>query len=891
MCVALALSTALQPFHGSLRLLGFLGLDAALSRAIAQTSPPVGAGEGQALGWDLLRGPVSDGEQIYFDDANGSGQIAIKDLFQEQGAHDDVEAMQQAFGDDEASENLAAGVEARLSTENSQHALAYSTVRDSAKSRSHPDISSDPAFLRSRSVLSGDDPIFETFFDGCTQVEVPVGDGSIQHVEDYRYCDRVITPAERCVVAHQYKASLLRVVGGEGGLQSCGLGCMDLYVGKVGDNYWSADCSVFEQHVRVEIDNPDALSSAVLEEVRWDDHIQIVLNGQRIWNGPEESFPPETPGACEQRVNWTQAPATDLTAQFKKSGPLDFLIRVSVSGNGEGYARVRLKYDRQELFKIDDWVIGPECREILDGVSDGRCTLNSIQCLDGPAMEVQCAVVNGFLLCQDDFLSRPINGFSPLCRRGELTASCPLATGPLQCWSDAGGNRHCPQNNGSQPNGCAAFEAAHQCGFVSSQCLPFAWRDGRCYAYQETWDCGYDVALPPGKSVKVSCDGPIRCMGEECVSPPREVNPDFARAASSVSAMTWMAMDTDCTDGNPDNCRLFTGEAMECKKALGGYQNCCDTPVGVGLADYLQLTMATYDLAKKLQLGESLSNMGLNVAGAWSAVRGYATQTWRTIMQPFASAWSSLAQSYAGASVDALENFTIDALKQELTEVTAEFVTETFGPEVAEMFFSQTVNEAGETIVQLSETFSSALSVVMWAYTIYAIVNILIDIVWACEEDEFILAARREMHTCTHIGSYCKSDSPFGCIETRDVWCCYNSPLARIVMEGATPQLDRDYGTPEDPRCEGLTISQAAGIDWSKVNLDKWYAILAVNGVIPVDAAGFDHDYALDEVTRNSRSRLAAPNASERIQSEVDYAEHFEEAREHVREQLWSESK
>lgn len=890
-CSLISCALVLNPLHRVSQFATTVGILSSPLAAFAQTPPP-GAAEGQALGESLLRGPSSDGTSIYFQGAEGTESINVTDLFQSSGSVDDAQAMMDAFGDEGAAGELTSAIAERLAEEDSQQGDAVQTVREGALARSHPDLVADPAFNRSESLLDGDDPIFSTFFEGCESIEIPVGNGSGVHVEDYRYCSRVVTPVEQCEITHEYDAGLVRVVGGEGGIQSCGEGCLDLYVGRVGDNYWNGSCSIFEQEVRLQIDNGAAITSAVLAEARWDDHMQILIGGERIWQGPSQDFPPETPGSCELRTNWTQSPNVDLTPRFQENGLLEFLVRVSVTQGGEGYARIRILYDAGRVITLDRWNISPECDALIEGISDGACTLTSMRCLDGPAMDVPCLMVNGFPVCQDDLSAAPVTGYSPLCRRGEIVGNCRFSQGPLQCWTDPNGVQHCPQNTGEQANGCAVLESNPACAFIESECLPFAQGEsGRCYAYQERWDCGYDVEIPGGTGTRVTCDGPIRCMGEDCVTPTRESNPDFAQAAATLSAMTFMAMEMNCTDeGNPDSCSIFGGEPLECKQALGGYQDCCNVPVGVGLADYLKLTLASYDLAQKMQLGEALANAGLNVPGAWNAIRNYATQSWSAITRPFTSAWGSLAQSYGGASVDALETITLDTIKEEMTKATAEFVADTFGNGVAEMFFSGTTNEAtGEFVADgaLSETFGTALNVIMWVYTIYLILNILIDIIWACEEEEFVLAARREMLACTRIGTYCATDSVFGCVETRDAFCCYDSPLARIVMEGATTQFTLDLGTPEQPNCQGLSIAQVAALDWDQIDLQQWYGILAANGVIPNSGATFDTNYALENITRNPNARTPAPNAPERIQAEIDAAQYFDEARDKVREDLW----
>lgn len=888
-CTLVSCALLLNPLHQISQAAMAFAVFASPMMTLAQT-PPSAAQEGQALGEQLLHGPTTDGSTVYFRGVEGTESLDTSELFPGAGSSDDAAAMMDAFGDEEAASALRQQLLDRLDAENSRQSEALETVRSSALARSHPTLSSDPVFDRSEDVLDGDDPIFDTFFEGCDSVEVPVGDASSVHVPQDRYCSRVVTPTQQCEITHEYEASLLRIVGGEGGLQSCGEGCLDVYVGRVGDNYWNGSCSVYEQEVRVRIDNAAAVRSAVLAEARWDDYMQILIGGERIWQGPNENFPPETAGPCELRTSWVQAPNVDLTSRFQQNGVLEFLVRVSVTEGGEGYARIRLLYDPREVINTDRWNISPECGALIDGLHDGACELTAMQCLDGPAMDVPCLQVNGFEVCQEDLSPAPIAGYSPLCRRGEIVGQCQFTQGPMECWVDPTGVEHCPTNEGTQPNGCAALEDAPECGFVSSECLPFAQGDsGRCYAYQERWDCGYDVQIPSGSTRHVTCDGPIRCMGEECVQRSRESNPDFGRAAAMLSATTFMAMEMHCTDeGNPDSCTIFGGEPLECKQALGGYQDCCNVPVGVGLADYLQLTLASYDLAQKMHLGEALANAGLNVPGAWNAIRNYAAQSWSAITRPFTSAWGSLAQSYGGAAVDALESISLDAIKQEMMSATAEFVSNTFGSEVASMFFTQTGTDAatGEAVYGLSESFATALNVIMWVYTIYLVLNILIDIIWACEEDEFVLAARREMLACTRIGTYCASDSVFGCVETRDAFCCYDSPLARIVMDGAGSQFSLDLGTPEQPNCQGLSLSQVAAIDWDQIDLDQWYGILASNGVIP-NGAGFNSDYALENVTRNQSARSPAPNAPERIQAEVDAAQYFEEAREKIREDLW----
>jgi len=72
-------------------------------------------------------------------------------------------------------------------------------------------------------------------------------------------------------------------------VQSCGDGCLDVYVGKGSDNIGLV-LHIFEQTVHLPIDNGAAITSATLVEEKWDDYMQILLGGKKVWQGPNDSF-------------------------------------------------------------------------------------------------------------------------------------------------------------------------------------------------------------------------------------------------------------------------------------------------------------------------------------------------------------------------------------------------------------------------------------------------------------------------------------------------------------------------------------------------------------------------------------------------------------------------
>lgn len=132
--------------------------------------------------------------------------------------------------------------------------------------------------------------------------------------------------------------------------------------------------------------------------------------------------------------------------------------------------------------------------------------------------------------------------------------------------------------------------------------------------------------------------------------------------------------------------------------------------------------------------------------------------------------------------------------------------------------------------IQLGGPVGAALSWVMAAYMIYRVAVILIQLIWTCEQEEFELRAKRELRACYDVGSYCKSKVLSACSERRKAYCCFNTPLARILNEQIRPQLGRAWGEADEADCTGIAVANFGRVDWDRANLDEWPAILAEYG-------------------------------------------------------------
>ncbi len=61
----------------------------------------------------------------------------------------------------------------------------------------------------------------------------------------------------------------------------------------------------------------------------------------------------------------------------------------------------------------------------------------------------------------------------------------------------------------------------------------------------------------------------------------------------------------------------------------------------------------------------------------------------------------------------------------------------------------------------------------------------------------------------------------------------YSSSLARILQEQIRPQLGMSYGDIKNPDCKGIPVNWLSEVDWDKVSLDEWIAILKITNRLP----------------------------------------------------------
>ena len=88
---------------------------------------------------------------------------------------------------------------------------------------------------------------------------------------------------------------------------------------------------------------------------------------------------------------------------------------------------------------------------------------------------------------------------------------------------------------------------------------------------------------------------------------------------------------------------------------------------------------------------------------------------------------------------------------------------------------------------------------------------------------------------CHYIGEYCSSKFLGLCLQHKKTFCCFSSPLARIIQEQGRPQsqINISWGQPKTPNCRGFTPTEFQKIDFTKINFSEYFSDITNKQINP----------------------------------------------------------
>lgn len=483
---------------------------------------------------------------------------------------------------------------------------------------------------------------------------------------------------------------------------------------------------------------------------------------------------------------------------------------------------------------------------------------------------------------------------------------------------------------------CNALEEKSNCAQISQSC---EYRDpvtGECSRYLRHYSCATTerVVVTPEVTTR-TCTASIPCMAEdseECRFE-AEQSTSFTNAAIALSITTFAENDRECFADSMESCTLFRGEDRRCRSRVTGlgHETCCSDPSGVNPTDYIETLFAAYQFEYVNDLvnsaASSVYSAGADlVTGTWEALAGNSNSYAATQAGNFTSATGSVVQQGGeslgtplGAQSGAIGttiNFAGDAV--------ASFFKDALGDTIGDMLFDNVIrNETGNIVgryaadgaieavgnvaqedvakgvangtlidgVGLGQLVGNILGGVMLAYQIYSIAKLVHALLTACDEDEYETSYKRATGSCHEVSDQCTSENLIGCVERTKTFCCYSSPLARIIHEQAFISNQHPFtggwSAYQQAGCRGFTFAEFAQIDFDQLDLNEWVSLLIGADKLPSPTnyeQFFSEENVANSVSESMKADADLP--SERANALVSAMDDAEEVRLKQRENL-----
>jgi len=491
--------------------------------------------------------------------------------------------------------------------------------------------------------------------------------------------------------------------------------------------------------------------------------------------------------------------------------------------------------------------------------------------LHGATDHSSCINVEGIQICPgSDAYNRltpsPVPGIPRLAQKINVGNVRCGAERENVCFWDEDGNYVCTGDMQYDAQGCQELEQNPQCAFVKSTCDPDSMIAGTCTIFEDTYDCGYGVEVPQVTvDETIQCAGEIRCMGTDCLDVSREdSSADMAHTIALLQAAESMGADSTCTPIGEDgaaSCQIFPGKEFRCKKPAGiatgagaFLTNCCKKPQQGQKPSLAQFVMVAVQIpAVQGALGSLAKSAFEPLQGTWQSLKDTAVKTFNHVTNPF----TSQVENASGhvVTVDLTQEQVAQDVSQKLKDKAKGMLTSVLGGGA----------EASAKADQILNAGGQALSMFNTAMVYMQVAKLIIGLIWHCNKSDLELDVQKQYKNCVHVGTYCSQKIPLvGCVARKESYCCVNSPLSRIMQQEIRkqPHMGLSWGSPKAPNCSAITTQMLEQVDWERVNLDEWIAIMQASGQLPdastmtIDAlTGIGSNMDTDGSRRNVQQR------------------------------------
>jgi hypothetical protein len=342
------------------------------------------------------------------------------------------------------------------------------------------------------------------------------------------------------------------------------------------------------------------------------------------------------------------------------------------------------------------------------------------------------------------------------------------------------------------------------CALRRSECVEGTeLSNGECGELEKVYSCETRTYTEETRTVSDGGGCSVPCYGTECARETvRETGSDLAKASAISEAAMGADTDMSCDGGA---CMVFSGSGRGCSRKAGGLVNCCKKGGSSRLTDYMDMYSGVRDILRR----------GKSREGGKDALWSGDTESEKDVTEkPVSSGKDSADAGTPEKKGD-----------EDTTRETSEEFRQKYGDSSASKLFS---SDGSSFRKGRSQTMPSLMD----AFEEFGVRNIFGDLL-SCPEDDLRATTRAVSRSCHYLGSYCSRKVLGVCLTRRSSWCCFSSPLARIVQEQGRAQLARSFGSARHPECRGFTMEELGALDWDMMDLSEWVEIEKETGHFP----------------------------------------------------------
>lgn len=456
------------------------------------------------------------------------------------------------------------------------------------------------------------------------------------------------------------------------------------------------------------------------------------------------------------------------------------------------------------------------------------------QCTDSEPREIDGVLVNEQVALEAGF--QPLYPGAPaLCWEAKALVECPV------CIEDEYGNkRQCSMVDVSQAEGntCGQLEQSGMCRFAGTQCL-LEDENGQCVTQGRTYSCDRQIEVPTTEVRTVNTCG---------------IMDDDEQPMSFQAAMAQMAV-ADAIHTDLENSFL---EGEQGGVGSGGGNGGGNGSGGGGGGGGNQ---RPGDDAEHVQL-QSVSLQSIdrqNEDPAWGyedprpddVVLDAASKQFVSELQLFKGSAFSCQKGYGGLvnCCKATDSNAKELFWEVHTKINAERAAKRALESGEESGF-RALQSGRAGMSALSTPFTSMrdrvlgggsaptdfddTSMSVWEQFMgraRAEIKPSLSPSWVCNDAEFDLAVQREIGSCSYAGTYCSKRVLGACLKKKESYCCYKSPMTKMLRESAEPGGVLTHGSAKRPDCSGLPLDEIERIDWSVMDFNSLAANMSEGGV------------------------------------------------------------